>query len=71
LTPEGETITTSPPIAVIADRGKIARTALAPQPAANTARNRSESGSGRPPGPKRATGAGVPATGRKTEGIER
>jgi hypothetical protein len=45
--------------------------ALAPQPAEKQAPNRAESGLGRPQGPERANGAGVPATGRKTEGIER
>jgi uncharacterized protein YukE len=49
----------------------IANAALAPQPAEKQAPNRAESGPGRPEAPKRATGAGVPATGRKTEGIER
>jgi hypothetical protein len=49
----------------------IANAALAPQHAEKQARNRAESGSGRPEGPKRANGAGVPATGRNTEGIER
>jgi hypothetical protein len=49
----------------------IANAALAPQPAEKQARNRAESGSGCPPGPERANGAGVPATGQKTEGNER